>query len=947
MVLFDVRYSSKDYKWTFRLIFLLSLIYSLTFLTLVQAQTPHYAPGEIIVKIKGTQFNASKLSSMQNSKLGIASLDALNNIWGVRQVRPLVKLKNSSRLQKAGHRLDHVVKVAFATKSQLETIISAYLADPNVEYAQPNYIHQLHFVPNDSLFEKQWALQIVQAPQAWDIQRASSEIIVGVIDTGIDYHHEDLRDALWMNAGEDLNGNGQVDSTDFNGMDDDVNGFVDDLRGWDFTDAPTFPDGGDFLEPDNDPFDENGHGTSVAGIIGATGDNVTGVVGLAFGCRIMNLRAGTSLGFLEEDDIASAMVYAVENGARIINMSFGDEVASPLLRDVMQYAYSQNCILVASAGNSRTDRIHFPSGFSETISVGATDEDDNLAGFSNYGSSVDVVAPGVNILTTQRRNRYGSFAGTSASAPFVSGLAALILAKTPQLSNESVKGLITSSIDDLGEPGWDNFFASGRINALKALQSPYFSMVLITYPEVDQGFSSGPIAIRGTATGTFLQEYVVKLGAGETPETWSELFREKNRQIIDEPIMELDISSLEDTLYTLRLIVQNKNGTAIEDKVRFFIDRTPAVISNVRQTPMIDGDRHSFLLEFETDDICDAAIHFRAQGSLDNFQVKELRVRTTTHRVNFTQDFFTGSLEYFIQAVNGSGLASVNDNEGDFFNADLSALPIGGGAFEKLPTSLPSGLLLGKTSDFDQDGLNEVILNQYGENFTFGPLKILEFNQNQFEELYSTQSVFIPRDWGDSDGDGLLELFVGAGQRSYILEARAPDEFPAQIVWSDTNDVWASRFADLDQDGLGEIIVRIGEVFTVWETNGDNSYALVDSFPNPTEGSNNVGVPHSEVGDFDGDGQLEILFGDFDGDLFIYENRGNDRYEFIWSDRLPLIDAIDFLSAGDYDGDGVTEFAAGCHSDPNLNTESTFDSRHWLYRVYKKDGNNSFSVVWE
>ncbi|MFQ6115029.1 MAG: FG-GAP-like repeat-containing protein [bacterium] len=226
-------------------------------------------------------------------------------------------------------------------------------------------------------------------------------------------------------------------------------------------------------------------------------------------------------------------------------------------------------------------------------------------------------------------------------------------------------------------------------------------------------------------------------------------------------------------------------------------------------------------------------------------------------------------------------------------------------------------------------------------------MKILEFSQHGFEEIFSTQDIFIPRDWGDSDSDGLLEIFVGAGPRSFIFEALTPNEYPAKLVWSDSNDVWASRFADMDQDEKGEIILRVGEMFTVWETNGDNVYALVDSFPNPTQGTNFVGVPHSEVADFDGDGRLEILFGDYDGDVYLYENRGDDLYKFTWSARLPLIDTIDFLSQGDYDGDGVSEFTVGCHSDPNLNTESTFDSRHWLYRVYKKEKDNSFNVVWE
>ncbi|MFQ5604780.1 MAG: S8 family peptidase, partial [bacterium] len=781
-----------------------------------------------MIKLKNSPQTNATVPNMP-AAAGTVGLAKLHHQLGAKRITPLFQKRPVNYFHAKRSNFDRYVKVTFSPERNLKEILAAYQKNDLIEFVQPNYLHKVDFAPNDSLFTQQAALLPLQAEAAWELQLASSEIIVGVIDTGIDYLHQDLRDALWLNSGEDLNGNGRVDSSDFNGIDDDANGFVDDLRGWDFTDAPTFPDGGDFQTPDNDPFDENGHGTSVAGIIGATGNNHRGIAGLAFGCKIMNLRSGTSLGFLEEDDVASAIVYAVENGARIINMSFGDEAASPLLRDVMRFAFENDCVLVASAGNSNSDKIHFPSGFAETISVGATNDEDRLAGFSNFGASVDVVAPGVNVLTTQRENKYGSFSGTSASAPFVSALAALILSKSPLLSNESVQGLIVSTADDLGETGWDHFFAAGRINALQALQTPYYSMAAITRPSVDEGFTGDAVPIRGTAAGTFLDEYLLQLGVGETPQEWQDLMRQKNRQVIEEDLWELDISSLVDTLYTLRLQVKNKNGIAVEDKVRFFIDRTPPAIANVRQTAMLDGSQHSFLLEFETDDLCDAAIFFRPANSDENFQQKKLRFRTTQHRLHFTQDIFMGQMEFYLEAVNGAGLSSRADNRGSFYTVDLSLPAIGGPAVDLTGSILPPAFLLSKTADFDRDGHKEIILNQYDAEFNFGFLKIFEFQENQFQEVFSTGDILIPRDWSDADGDGLLEILAGAGGKSVILESPSAGAFPANIVWADSGDVWASRFADLDQDGAGEIILRKGNLYSLWETTVDNTYALVDS----------------------------------------------------------------------------------------------------------------------
>jgi len=910
-----------------------------------ESSEPGFASGEVVVKLKTVVAQGAAIKSL--AALGVAALDP-SVVEGAEALfaAPAKKVRSLRR-----GALESVLRLKLRGGADVQSTVAALLKDPLVEYAQPNYFHHLDFTPRDPRFGEQWALAKIQAEKAWDIQRGSPDVLIAIIDTGIDYNHEELRQNLWINPGEDSNHNGGVDSTDFNGLDDDGNGFVDDLRGWDFTDAPNFADGGDYLDPDNDPMDENGHGTAVAGIIGAGADNGIGVAGLAHGCRMMNLRAGTSRGFLEEDDVASAIVYAVDNGARVINMSFGDVVASPLLRDVVQYAYDRGAILVASAGNSATDAIHYPSGFDETISVGATTPDDGLAGFSNFGATVDVVAPGADVLSTAPGDRYGNFSGTSAAAPFVSALAALVLSEHPTLTPEQVKGLLESTADDLGDPGWDSFYAAGRLNARRALEISDAPTARILSPRMDEGFSSGPIPIRGTAAWVQLREYHLDYGVGVNPKAWVEIQRGIKRQVIDDSLGVWNLEGLADTTYTLRLRLLGYDGSSVEDKVVILLDRTAPRISDVRIYEMIDGDDYSALVEFSTDDLCHAAIWFRRALSEESFAEIPLAFITREHRINLRPERVggNGNFEFFIRAINRAGLVSDENNADRFYPLSFTRPRIESADFGPLDHRLPSGYLLNKVSDFDGDGVGEVILNQYRENFAFDRLRIYEWQPTGFREVFASPEAAIPRDWGDSNGDGKLEILAGAGPRSFIYESPRPGEFPSRIVWADTNDFWASRFADLDGDGQGEIIARVGNTFTVWANleSGGHRFALVDSLPNPTTGTNATGVPHTEVADFDGDGRQEILMGDYDGDVYIYEGVGPNRFRFTWSDRLPLLDTIDFLSQGDYDGDGLVEFAVGCHSDPRLDSEQEFDSRHWLYRIYKREGDDSFRPIWQ
>ncbi|MDZ7337162.1 MAG: S8 family serine peptidase [candidate division KSB1 bacterium] len=825
---------------------------------------------------------------------------------------------------------------------RVEEFIAALANEPEVEYVHVNHSYRIHYVPNDPHFPAQWALKRIQASAAWDINRGDRAILIAIIDTGIDHRHEDLAANIWINAGEDLNANGAADSSDYNGIDDDGNGFVDDIQGWDFTDAPYFADGGDYLTRDNDPFDENGHGTAVAGIVGAVADNNVGVVGLAHGCRLMNLRAGTSSGLLEEDDVASALAYAADNGARVVNMSFGDIVCTPLLRDAVAYAHACGVLLVASAGNSANTQIHYPSALDEVVAVGATDSTDYLAGFSNYGPTLDVVAPGTGIWTTALNNGYTSFSGTSAAAPFVSALAALIFSQHPDYSSDNVRGTLLATADDLGSIGWDHYYAAGRINACAALRSPNFTVVRIAWPRLDRGAAGGSIPIIGTAAGVFMRSYELSYGTGVDPEEWHPFLKVHGRQVIDDTLGVWDVSALPDTQYMVRVTAENADGSTVSQALRVFIDRTPPRISAITQTPMIEEDFLGCLVSFLTDELCDAQLQCVLPSGAS--KLVRLAYQTAEHRVFLTPQMVPPGTLFRIEATNRSQLAAVDDNGGRFYPLSLEDTPVSTVEMELLPTSLPPVYLFPQPADLDGDGRDELVTCRYNGTNIFGKLTVWRNVDGVMVPVWESREPAIPRSIGDTDGDGLREILAGYGGRTILFEQTAPHALAFQVVWWSDNDTWGARLVDFDGDARSDLIVRKGATYQVWRSLGGHAFALWDSLPNPTGGSNITGVPHVEVADFDRDGRLEVLVGDYDGDVYLYECEAlNGRFRMIWSERLPLMDTIDFLGSGDYDGDGQQEFVVGCHSDPSLDAEHEYDARHWLYRVYKATGNDMYA----
>jgi subtilisin family serine protease len=309
------------------------------------------------------------------------------------------------------------------------------------------YVHAA-LVPDDTYWSSQWGPAKIKVPSAWDVTMGDAGIVIAVVDSGIDIGHEDLSDNLWVNTAE---WSGTA------GADDDGNGYVDDLVGW------SFVNGGS-----NDISDAYGHGTHVAGIAAAEGNNRRGIAGVCWDCRLMTLRVLDSSGNGTYSDVAEAVVYAVNNGARIINLSLGGEPYSQQLEDAVEFAYDHNVLVVAAAGNYG-ESVLYPAAYDSTFAVAASGQDDRHASYSNDGPQVDVSAPGSSIYSTCTSNRYCTKTGTSMATPHVSGLAGLIWSKHYTYTVPMVTQLIVATAVDIDEPGWDEKTGWGRIDAQRAL----------------------------------------------------------------------------------------------------------------------------------------------------------------------------------------------------------------------------------------------------------------------------------------------------------------------------------------------------------------------------------------------------------------------------------------------------------------------------------------------
>lgn len=355
--------------------------------------------------------------------------------------------------------LQRIYRIHFQDTSRIDSLIIDLKALNFIEYAEKIPFHYTGHIPND-LTQDQWGLRKISAESAWDISQGSSGVSVAIVDNAVLTTHEDLVGNIWVNQDEQAG----------NGIDDDLNGYVDDRNGYDVADDDENPN------PPSGTSSSSSfkHGTHCSGIASAVTDNGKGIASLGYNLSIISVKCASDTGNGQALTHAyEGIDYAVSAGADVVSMSFGTTSNSATGSYIINYASTNGVVLLASAGNSDTTQQNYPAAYGEVIAVGATNSSDEKAWFSNYGNWIDVMAPGVNIQSTLTggTSSYGKLSGTSMSCPLVAALAGLILSKENLFTPSQVKDRIVNGCDNINaqNPGYTGQLGAGRINAYQSL----------------------------------------------------------------------------------------------------------------------------------------------------------------------------------------------------------------------------------------------------------------------------------------------------------------------------------------------------------------------------------------------------------------------------------------------------------------------------------------------
>ena len=857
-------------------------------------------------------------------------------------------------------RLRRYYLIRFPEGWTLEPLRRRYERHAAIEAVEMNRLNQpcAEIPPNDPSYAEQWNLSVLNVLQAWGIEHGKPQVTVAVVDSGVATRHPEFRSQLWENVGE----------IPRNGVDDDGNGYIDDRNGWDFSDAPTLPGSGDWTVRDNDPEDETGHGTHVSGIIAAKANNGLGIAGIAPNCRLMPLRAGFKYGggaYLQNDDLAAAIVYAADNGARVINMSWGDTVRAFIIEDAIEYAHHRGCVLVGAAGNSAAVGSYYPAALESVISVAGLGQEKQLYDGSNFGATIDIAAPGEEILSTALNGEYRERDGTSMAAAHVSGVAALVLSADPNATNiEIQEKLITTAnllfITELVGAGSLDAYAAlaetstsliAKIHTQRTLQQALDGIEVIDsigglgHPTtaVAREVIFDRIEIIGSAGGTEFSEYWLEYGIGEVPDLWYPLGTVQTKSRFGVCLHKWDTSTLAEGRYTLRLSVKSENGDIKRAKDVVDVTHEAPLITNHEAEPWLAGNKLNSVVIWETGVLTTGKIQiFEANGNINRTVHSDSE--NLLHIVNISDlGGPPGTYLYRLAVKSSVGELHIDDNNSRLYQIEVNDTPIDISHLSQV-SSIDRGLhAIASPVDMNRNGILELFAVEMGT----GTAQILEIADNgTHKQVFSfAESLWL---WAaaDTDNDGLIEVLCNASGVTFLLEQPAKGEFPTERIW-EARGQWSRTIADVDADGTPEIFARDDgtNAISVYEAARDNDYQVVATLESPIWGNNGISA-NFVTGDFDGDGRAEILAGDNDGNIFVHEATGNNQYRQTWISTLPE-GTPQLFAAGDLDGDGNPEFAICAKTGTQVGTtELDIRYHHWLLTIFKSNGDDTYRAVW-
>jgi serine protease len=470
----------------------LFILFTLFFITVL------YANEDIVYNREGIPVEAGKaifkISPLFKDKLHLSGLQTdINTIDDKLREIGITALnqhfQTNPRLDKEGlPDLTLILEISFDRGKSPFGIVHLLSTDSYIEYAEPVYIHEAFESPNDPNYSTSLYLASLQAESAWDIHKGEDglqPVIVAVVDTGVRWKHPDLAENIWQNLGEDANGNGYtmyhdgnawvMDVGDLNGIDDDDNGKIDDLIGWNFMANANF-------EEDNDPHDPGSHGTVVAGISGARTNNALGTASLTWNIILMPISCAMPGQTSSIYRGYNAIIYAAENGADVINCSWGGSTFSQANQDAVNYAYGLGSIIVAAAGNSNNANPIYPAALQNVVAVASLQNDGVKTSVSSFGAFVDVGAPAVSINSTTGNSSYATVSNaTSWASPVGSALTALIKSYNPDWTQEQVINQLIATCDDVDalNPGREYMLGGGKLNAYRALSEENVSVAQV------------------------------------------------------------------------------------------------------------------------------------------------------------------------------------------------------------------------------------------------------------------------------------------------------------------------------------------------------------------------------------------------------------------------------------------------------------------------------------